>query len=84
MSASSLGAVGQLDLLDVVGALNLGDPDAAPHVDALGAVQPRDQLADLLAEHRGQRRRLRLDEHDVDPELAQARRHLAADETRRR
>ena len=43
-------------------------------------MQPGHQLADLLAEHRRQRRRLRLDQHDVDAELAQARRHLAADE----
>ena len=84
MSASSSVPSDSTHLLDVAGALDLGDADAAAHVDALGAVQPGDQLTDLLAEHRGQRRGLRLDEHHVDAELAQARRDLAADEARRR
>ena len=58
------------------------DPDAAAHVDALGAVQPGHQRADLLAEHRRQRRRLRFDQNDIHAEAAQARRHLASDEAR--
>ena len=74
------GAVGQHHLLDVLGSADLGDPDAAAHVDALGAVQPGHQRADLLAEHRRQRCRLRLHQDDVDAQLAQAGRHLAADE----
>ena len=74
------GAVAEHHLLDPVGSADLGHPDAAAHVDALGAVQPRHQLADLLAEHRRQRRRLRFHQHDVDAHAAQAGRHLAADE----
>jgi hypothetical protein len=44
-------------------------------------VQPGDQGAHLLTEHRGQRGGLRLDQHDGDPELAQTGGDLAADET---
>ena len=54
--------------------------DAGAHVHALGAVQPGDEFADLLAEHRRQRSGLRLDQHHVHPEAAQARGNLAADE----
>ena len=78
------GAVAEDHLLHPVGSADLGHPDAAAHVDTLGAVQPGHQLADLLAEHRRQRRRLRFDQHDVDAHAAQAGRHLAADESRRR
>jgi hypothetical protein len=45
-------------------------------------VQPGHQLTDLRTKHRRQRRRLRLDERHVDPDLPQAGRHLAADEPR--
>ena len=68
------------DLLDLARSADLGDADAAAHVDALGAVQPGHQRPDLLAEHRGQRRRLRFHQDDVDAHAAQAGRHLAADE----
>ena len=74
------GAVAQHDLLDLVGSADLGDPDAAAHVDAFGAVQPRHQRADLLAEHRRERCRLRFHQDDIDAQPAQAGRHLAADE----
>ena len=76
------GAVGQHHLLDLLGSADLGHPDAAPHVDAFGAVQPRHQRPDLLTEHRRQRRRLRLHQNDIDANTAQAGRHLAADEAR--
>ena len=79
-SAASFGAVGQHHRVDVPVAAHLRHPDADADVDALVAVQPRHQFADLLAEHRGQRRRLRLDQHHVHAEAAQAGRHLAADE----
>jgi hypothetical protein len=76
-----LGTVGQHDGLDMAGAADLGDPDAAADVDAVGPVQPRHQFADLLTEHAGQRGRLRLDQRDIHPELAQAGRRFTADET---
>ena len=77
-----LGAVRQHDPFDVARALELGHPDTASHVDALGAVQTGDQLTDLLAQDRGQRRRLWLHQNHVDAQLAQARGHLATDEPR--
>ena len=67
--------------VDVPLSAHLGDPDTEADVDALVAMQPRHQFADLLAEHRGQRLRLRLDQHDVHPDAAQAGGHLTADET---
>ena len=74
------GAVAEHHLLHPVGPADVGDADAAAHVDALGAVQPGHQLADLLAEHRRERCRLRFHQDDVDAQPAQAGRHLAADE----
>ena len=68
------GAVGEHDLLDVVGPADVGHPDAAAHVDALGAVQPGHQLADLLAEHRRQRLPAAVPPDDIHAEL----RRLAA------
>ena len=59
---------------------HLVHPDAAAHVDTLGPVQPGHQRADLLAEHRRQRSRLRFHQNDIHSHAAQARRHLAADE----
>ena len=60
------GAVRQHHLLDMIGLPDLGHTDAAAHVDAFGPVQPGHQCADLLAEHRRQRRRLRFYENDID------------------
>ena len=65
-SASSSVPSLSTDLLDLLGSADLGDPDAAPHVYAFGAVQPRHQRTDLLAEHRRERCRLRLHQDDVD------------------
>ena len=60
---------------------HLGHSDTSAHVDAFIAVQPGHQSADLLAEHRCQRRGLRLDQHNVDSQSTQAGRHLATDES---
>ena len=65
-SASNSDAVRQHHLLAPGRApLTDDDADTSAHVDALGSVQPRHQRADLLAQHRRQRRGLRFDEHDV-------------------
>ena len=75
------GAVAQQHPGDLtVGAVHGGHTDTGAHVDTLGAVQPGHQFPDSLTEHHGQRRGLRLDEHHVDPERAQAGGDLAADE----
>ena len=60
-----LRAVRERDLLHPVLAADLRDTDTAPHVDALGAVQPGHQLTDRLPEHRSQRGGLRLHQHHV-------------------
>ncbi|CNV14591.1 Uncharacterised protein [Mycobacterium tuberculosis] len=59
----------------------LGHCHTRANINALIAMEPRHQLADLLAQHRGQRRRLRLNQHHIHTETAQTGSHLAADET---
>ncbi len=59
---------------------HLRHPDPEANVDTFGTVQPGHQFPDLLAEDRGQRCRLRLYQHHVHAQAAQAGRHLAADE----
>ena len=76
------GAVAEHHLLHLLCSPDLGNADPAPHVHPFRAVQPCDQRSDLLAQHRGQRRWLRLDQDDIDAEPAQARGHLTADEPR--
>jgi hypothetical protein len=66
----------------VIAAADLSHPDVGPHIDTLGAVQASHQRTDLLAKHRGQRRRLRLDQDDVDTQAAQTGRHLTTAESR--
>lgn len=55
---------------------------AAAQVDAFGAMHPGDQGTHLCAEHGGQRRRLRFDQHDGDTAGTETRRQLAADKSR--
>ena len=76
------GPVGQHDAAHGVVAADLGHADARADVGPLGAVQSGDQLPDPLAEDRRQRGRLRFDQNHLDPEAAQARRDLTADEAR--
>jgi hypothetical protein len=72
--------VGQHHRLQPLGPLERGNLRSGEQPDALGAVNPADQGAELLAEDPLQRVPARKDRGDLDPELGQGGRHLAADE----
>ena len=78
-SASSSVPSARDDLLHALSPRTSATPTPV-RVDTLGTgAAGADQCADLLAEDRGQRLRLRLDQRDVDAEIAQARGDLTAD-----
>src|SRR4029079_12765953 len=70
----------ELDAPDRSRAVQPGDAGRQPDVDALLAVQAREPVAELGAEHARQRRRRGLDDRDLGTEAQRRRGDLQADE----
>src|SRR5205085_9416190 len=73
-------AVGQQDTVDVLVTCDLGDPDTAVDLHAVGGVQPTDGLADRRVEDASERRGQHVDDRDRGAATACAGGDLESDE----